>query len=169
MAFPKSDSTTLPKYTLSQFRLPHFQQAEDYFAQRFLNTVAKAASGQVVAVAREQLATANETVARGRFVYGSPNFDSECNRQTSLPFLLWLSLSIKHAVTQEEAESLITDENESAVKAAVLAMMKFAVPVKNVAAPAPQKPATDTTPANGGENSTAPSAPEGSPPSLSND
>lgn len=154
---PKTNATAIPGKVLSQFRLPDYQLAEDYFAQQYLSTVAKAAAGQPVPVAKAMIDSANELVARAKFAFGTPGFDAAAQRPTYLPFLLWVALSAKNPTTQPEAAELITEENEEAVTLAVLQMMKYVLPPN--ASGAGSSPTPSPAPSTG-PNSSEPSAPD---------
>jgi len=147
MALPKTNATVLPGHILSTFRLKQLRMAEDFFAGRALQVAGAAGVSQSQVVADHIISAAMRVIAAGLYSYGSDGFKSQTVLPTSLPFLLWVCLTIENPkVTQDEAAALITDENESALTRAVLEMLGYSFP--NVVTEAGKPPAEPSNPTN---------------------
>jgi hypothetical protein len=109
---PASNDDVLPGYVLSPWTLLEISEAEQEFEQSHLRMVAIAAASAVTTVRNELLSQAQEAIASGYFVYGSPGFWLKMRSVRELAFLLWLSLRGKQQqMTREAAGTLITIDN----------------------------------------------------------
>ncbi len=129
MSLPATNATVLPGHVLTKFRLKQLRMAEDFFATRALQVAGAAAAGQQPAVAERIMSAATGSIAAGLYSYGSTGFKQQAVMPTSLPFLLWLCISVENPkITQDEAATLITDENEALLTRAILEMLGYSFP-----------------------------------------
>jgi hypothetical protein len=151
MALPKTNATALPGHILSSFRLKQLRMAEDFFAGRALQVAGAAGINQPAPVADRIMSAAMGSIAAGLYSYGSSGFKSQSVISTSLPFLLWVCLSVENPkITQDEAAALITDDNEATITRAVLEMLGYSFPNAGTGAnKPPADPQTQTNPSPG--------------------
>jgi hypothetical protein len=155
MPLPTTNATVLPGHVLTKFRVKQIRMAEDFFVGRALQVAGTAGAGQPDPVADRIMSVTVRNIAAGLYSYSSAGFKQQAIMPTSLPFLLWLCLSIETPrITQEEAATLVTDENEAAVTRAILEMLGYSFPnaeteaknpPKDQQSPPPTSPSPGTT------------------------
>lgn len=133
----KTDTATLPPYTLAQFDVEQFAQAEEEFANLHRASVARFIISQPLGMAERFIDAAERLIAENHFRYGGFAFDAKARSVTTIPTLLWLCLSIKHhgEVSRDKARELYTAHpDKPELQRALLTLMGYDVPRKNVPA-----------------------------------
>lgn len=121
-----TNSDVLPGYVLSKWRLKEYADAENEFRESFLRE-SYAASVSLPAESQERaIDRANKYVGEGNLDYGTRGFKLRLFSARALPFLLWLSLrKLLPEMTREQVASLLTDNNEPQIKAAILKLLGY--------------------------------------------
>lgn len=121
---PTTDSSTLPGYVLSRWRIIDYAEAEREFRDSFLRETYLASSVLPDVPRREAIRGAHEYVAEGNLDYGAKGFKLRLFSASALPFMLWLSLRKEMPeISREKAAQLITEANESPIKQSILVLI----------------------------------------------
>jgi hypothetical protein len=118
------NTTALPGYTLSPPGLRELGEAESEFARSYLADVTAGAKDSDPETRKSVLKEATLLVANSHFNYYGVGFGLACMSARHIPFLVWLAARInKPDLTREQAEALLTRENEPAISRVVLEIM----------------------------------------------
>lgn len=124
LATPRHD--ILKGFVLSPFSIEMFEMAEQEFSRKHLAVTASAAENVTDRIAQMMLQIANNDVANRRFAFDTPGYRVCAFTNSNLPFMLWLSLSVKHPqLSQAEASKLLTSENEGAIRKAIFELQGY--------------------------------------------
>ena len=134
----------LPGYILSPFSIENFEQAEMEFSRKHLAVTHAAAETATDRIAEMMLRIANNDVANRRFAFDTPGYRACAFSNTSLPFMLWLSLQARHPkITLAEATALIKDENEGKLRMGIFELQGYKKPAEKEEVD-PKKPLPET-------------------------
>jgi hypothetical protein len=114
------NSSLIPGHTISPPRLIEWAEAETEAAENYLRTVVRA-SADLPSATRDSLhARAVDNLRNSPFAFGSAGFDAWALSAAAMPFLLWLSLRIRHPrVSRNSAAEFLRRSNSDDIIKAV--------------------------------------------------
>jgi hypothetical protein len=116
----------IPDYILSKPRILEIGMAEDEFARRYMEIIARSCAALPREVAGEVMRDAKEDIRVGSFAWGGVVFSIWAQARSSLPFLTWLCLRVKHPqVTMEQVAGWYSSLDADAIAAATLDLWGF--------------------------------------------
>lgn len=113
------NTTAIPGKTISPPRLIEWAEAEVEAAHHYLRTITQAASELGDTIRHAMHSRAIDNLKNDPIVFGSPGFDAWALSASALPFLLWLSLRIRHPrlTRNQAAEYLAGPDGNTIAKA----------------------------------------------------
>lgn len=102
-ALTNSNPEVIPGFILSRPSLAEIGLAEVEFAKKYLELIAHGVAAMPPKIGEAMAIDAKNDVLLAKFAWGNSVFNLWAMNKTSLPFLTWLSVRVKHAsVTLEQ-------------------------------------------------------------------
>lgn len=140
-------SDVIPDYILSRFPLPTFGEMEHEFGRQWADQLVTAdpVSDPELWKAEKEFAS-GKLKERGQFAFGTEAFDARFVSLESVPFVLYLSLRVKHpTITRRAAAALLDDDNFFRVRTELLDLMGYKPPKVQPPTQGAVNPSTSTS------------------------